>query len=218
MSKKLKMPLPYLSVSSFELFEKDPMEWYQQYFVGRLRKESAPMTLGTIFQEAWCNPKYDYAAALKAAGFTSDKARAMRTSLAHPQTVRLPKSKTEREFRAKGLGLKFPILVKADGLDTDVDLIVENKWGAVWSQKRVDDGIYFDADQKRRQGRQVTWYILGYMIKYGRMPKFLLQSFNGKNGIPNHLWAKRTAYDLDKLVFDINNMVDRVTAGDFNPR
>lgn len=194
------------------------MEWYQQYFVARVTEESAPMNLGRVFQDAWCDPKYDYVAALKKLGFNGDKARAMKTSLEHPQTVRLPKRKTEKTFIVKGHGLKYPIMVKADGLDTDVDLIIENKWGAVWTQKRVDDGLYYDQDKKQRQDRQITWYILGYYIKYGRLPKFLLQSFNGKNGIPNHLWAKRTAYDLDKLVFDINSMVDRIEAGDFNPR
>lgn len=218
MAGKLKLPLPYISNSSFALFQIDPMAWYQQYYVARVREDSKPMTLGSIFQEAWCNPKYDYVRALHAAGFNGDKARAMKTSLEHKQTVRLPKSKTEKTIIVKGAGLKYPIMAKFDGLDPDATLIVENKWGAVWTQKRVDDGLYFDQDKKQRQDRQITWYILAYKIKYGRLPKFLLQSFNGKNGIPNQFWAKRTLYDLDKLVFDINSMVDRIEAGDFNPR
>lgn len=176
------------------------------------------MTLGSVFQDAWCDPKYDYVAALKSAGFNSDKARAMRNSLQHHQTVRLPKRKTERTIIVKGHGLKYPIMAKFDGLDTDATLIVENKWGVVWSQKRVDDGLYYDQDKKQRHDRQITWYILAYLIKYGTIPKFLLQSFNGKNGIPNHFYATRSAYDIDKLVFDINSMVDRVRAGDFNAR
>lgn len=218
MPQVLEMPLPYLSNSSFGLFQKDPMAWYKQYFVARVTEESDPMTLGAIFQDAWCDKKYDYPTRLKDAKFNSDKARAMRNSLQHSQTIRLPKSKTERTIIVKGHGLKYPIMAKFDGLDTTADLIVENKWGVVWNQKRVDDGLYYDQDKKQRQDRQITWYILAYLIKYKRMPKFLLQSFNGKNGIPNHFWATRTAFDLDKLVFDINSMVDRVRAGDFNAR
>lgn len=186
-----------------------------QYMVGRVERVGKKMSLGKIFQMAWCDKKYDYTLALKQNGFNSDEARAMRNALAHERTVRLPKSKTEKSITVIGRGLNYPILIQLDGCDPDANLIVENKWGATWTQKRVDDGLYYDENKVQRQDRQITWYMLGYWIKYRRMPKFLLQSFNNKNGIPTHLWAKRYEYDLDKLVHDINAMVARVEAGDF---
>lgn len=209
------MPLPYLSKSAFELYEKDPMEYYEQYFVARVYEESEAMTLGTIFQEAWCDPKYNYKKALKEAGFNSDKARAIENALNHPATIKLPKKKTEKSVTVQGRGLRYPVLAQFDGLDPDINLIVENKFGAVWTQDRVNSSVYYDKDRKQRKDRQLTWYTLVYWIKYRKFPKFLLQSFNGRNGIPNKFWVKKYAADLDMLVADINNMVTRVQSGDF---
>lgn len=212
---KMKMPLPYLSNSAFELFQKDPMAYYTQYYVARLDESKPAMDLGKIFQLAWCDPKYDYVAALKKLGFNGDKARAMKNALTHPATVRLPKRKTEKQVIVKHPTLAYPILAQFDGIETDDPLIVENKWGIPWTQERVDTGIYFDMEGKRRRARQITWYILAYKLKYGKMPKFLLQSFNGKNGVVNKFWAKRTVADLKELTADIESMVRRIEAGDF---
>lgn len=216
MPEKLEMPISYFSQSSFGLFMRDPMAWYMQYMVGRVEKKGPALTKGKIFQIAWSDRKYDYAKELKKAGFNSDIARAMKMAVEHPQTVRLPKSKTEKTIIVKGLGLKFPILAQFDGIDEKINLIIENKFGVVWNQKRVDDGVYYDSEGRKQQDWQITWYILVYYIKYGRMPEFLLQSYNGKHGVPTQLWAKRTMYDLDKLVSDINYAYDRVMARNFD--
>lgn len=212
---KLKMPLPYLSHSAFALFQRDPMAYYEQYYVGRFQEEKEPMTVGKIFQKAWCDPKYNYVEALKKAGFNGDKARAIKTALEHPATVRLPKKLTEKQRIVTGRGLEYPILAQFDGEDVDANLLVENKFGVAWTQDRVNNGEYYDSEGVKRRDRQLTWYTLVYWIKYRKFPKFLLQSFNGKHGAPNKFWVKKYAVDLDILVNDINNMVARILAGDF---
>lgn len=213
---RLQMPLPYLSNSAFNLYEKDPMEYYEQYFVARVQEESEPMTLGTIFQEAWCDKKYDYAKALEEAGFNGDKERAIKTALEHHATVKLPKKYTEKKLTVQGRGLEYPILAQFDGYRPDAILVVENKFGAPWTQERINNSVYYDKEGVKRRDRQLTWYILTFYIKHRKMPKFLLQSFNSKNGTPRKFWVTRTMYDLDMLIQDINNMVTRVQAGDFN--
>ena len=215
---KLKLPLPYISHSSFSLFQWDPLEWYQQYYVARVEKKSEPMTLGKIFQLAWSNPKFDYTEALKAEGFTSDKARIIKQALENKEVIRLPKGLTEKELIVQGRGLNYPILAQLDGEETNADLIVENKFGVVWKQERLDTGIYWLGDGPRTglcRDRQKTWYMLAYYLKHKKKPKFLLQSFNGKNGQLTKLWGKSTMYDFDLLINDINNMVTRIEAGDF---
>ena len=201
------MPEPYVSNSSFSLWNKDRTAWYLQYMVAREERKGEKMTLGKIFQEAWCDKKYDYVKELKKHGFTSDKARAIKNALSHPRTIRLPKGKTEKEILVKGRGLLWPILAKLDGADTEANLIVENKWGKKWTQKRVDTGIYHDENAVQRVDYQITWYILAYYLKYRKIPRFVLQSFNEKNGIPEQLWAKRYQFDLDRLILEINKMV-----------
>lgn len=200
---RVKMPLPYLSYSAFDLYQRDPLEFYQQYFVARVDRATTKMTLGKIFQEAWRSRKYNYRKALEKAGFTGNHERAIRTALEHPRTIRLPAAKTERKHTVKGHGLKYPILAIFDGDDEKAKLLVENKFGAVWSQEMADTA------------KQITWYALVCKIKRGYIPKIVLQSFNAKNGIPKHLWTTRYAFDLDKLVHEINSMVAKVEAGNF---
>lgn len=215
---KLKLPLPYISHSSFALFHFDPLEWYQQYYVARVDKQTDPMTLGKIFQLAWSDPKFDYAKALKKEGFTSDKARIIKQALNNPEVIRLPKKLTEKEIVVQGRGLTYPILAQLDGEDQISHLIVENKFGMVWKQERLDTGEYWLADGPRKglcRDRQKTWYMLAFYLKYRKKPKFLLQSFNGKNGQLTKLWGHSTMYDFELLINDINNMVTRIEAGDF---
>lgn len=199
---KVKMPLKYLSYSAWELYRRDPMGFYQQYFVGRLERPTPKMILGSIFQEAWADPKYDYSKALKEAGFTSDCERIIRTALGHRDTVRMPKSKCERKHEVQGNGLAYKILAIYDGED---QFIVENKFGNPWSQKQVDES------------NQITWYALVRFIETGKIPKILLQSFNSKNGQPRHYWVTRTRLEIDKLVREINKTVEKIEAGDFSP-
>ena len=179
------------------------MEFYSQYFIGRVDKATPKMTLGKIFQEAWSDPKYNYIKALRDAGFTSNYARIVKTALEHEQTVRLPKRKCEKKLIVQGLGLNWPVMGIFDGDDEDAQLIVENKFGAPWNQERVDSH------------RQLTWYAMVCKIKRRYIPKLLLQSFNSKNGIPSKYWTRRTNYDIDRLVQDINKMIASVEAGDF---
>lgn len=200
---KLQMPLPYISHSQLWLFEHDPEEYYQQYFVARVDEPTDKMIFGKIFQEAWSDPKCNWRQQLKDAGFNGDKTRVIETALAHKETVRLPKSKTEKRVKVKHPDVPIPLLAIFDGKDDDRTVIVENKMGLVWKKDRVES----DA--------QLTWYILCYKLKYGRVPKLLLQCFNARNGIPTKFWVKRTQKDFDDLITRINNMITRVEAGDF---
>lgn len=210
------MPLPYLSKSAFELYERDPIEYYKEYFVCRKNIQNDKMILGTIFQEAWCDKKYDYKKELKKAGFNSDSERAITTALNHHALTKLPKSKTEKKWTVQGLGLNYPILAIFDGLDEDIDLIVENKFGAPWNKKRIETEMFTDSNGQQQRDRQATWYALVYYIKKGKIPKFMLQSVNSRSGIPNKFYIKKTLKDLKELVMEINTMVERVTSGDFN--
>lgn len=205
MEKTLKMPLPYISYSAWALFQKSPVEYYQQYFIGRIDKPTPRMLLGKIFQEAWSDPKYDYVKELKKVGFTSDYERIIRTALNHKQTVRLPKHKCERKHIVRSRELDHPIMAVFDGEDKPIQLLVENKLGHVWTQHEADTS------------EQITWYVLAWKIKYRTFPKnILLQSFNGKNGLPTLLWTKRAQYDLDELTYRINQTVAKIKAGEFN--
>lgn len=200
---ELKLPKAYISHSQFVLFKRDPMAYYEQYFVAKIDEPTDKMSLGKIFQEAWCDPKYNYEKKLKEVGFNSDKTRVIKTALEHPATVKLPKNKTEKQFVVTSREIDYPILAQLDGLDANIKLIVENKFGQPWNQEKVSTDS------------QITWYLLCYKLQYNHLPKFLLQSFNSRNGIPNKFWAKRRKEDFDRLISEINGMVARIKAGDF---
>lgn len=201
-SRKIKPPLKYISHSQFWLFNNNPAEYYQQYYIARVDQPTDKMIFGKIFQEAWSDPKYDYKTELKKAGFTPSKELVIERALQHPDTKRLPVSKTEKKVYAKGLGLNYQIMGILDGFSDGE--IIENKTGKVWSKKMVDESD------------QITWYSLLVYIKYGYMPKFRLQSFNSNNGMPTIYVGKRKVGQLKELVKRINSMVARIEAGDFN--
>jgi len=203
MSKELKMPRPYVSPSQLMLFERDPMEYYQQYFVAKVDMATDKMTFGKIFQLAWCDKKYDYIKALKDAGFTSDYERVIKTALANPATIKMPKSKTETEITVKNDKMLWPMLCILDGFEPKLKTVIENKMGAWWSKKMVKESV------------QLTWQMMSVKMKYGFKPKLLLQSFNAKSGIPRLFVAKRTQADFDALIERVNNMVTKIQAGDF---
>lgn len=198
------MPLPYLSFSAWWLYQQSPVEFYQQYYVGRVDAPTLKMQLGKIFQEAWSDPKYNFVKELKKVGFTSDYERIIRTAVTHHQTLKLPKEKCEKKYVVKGNGLAHPIMGIFDGQDKKIGLLVENKFGKVWTQQMADES------------KQITWYCLVWQMKFGDLPKqILLQSFNSKNGLPTYRWTSRKQYDIDKLVHEINETVARIKAGDF---
>lgn len=202
----IKLPLPYLSYSAYWLYNKDPLGYYQQYFIARVEEPTEKMLLGKIFQEAWSDPAFDYEAELIKEGFTSNYARIVKTAIDHPQAVRLPKVLCEKKFQVQGRGLKYPILGIFDGFDKNMKLVVENKMGTPWRQDRVDTD------------EQLTWYTLICVIKFGFYPKIRLQSFNGRNGIPTIYNTKRSKAQVEALIRKINAVVERISAGDFELR
>lgn len=201
MTEKIKMPLAYLSHSAWDLYRRDPLAFYQQYFVGRLDRPTLKMKLGKIFQEAWSDKAYDYAAELKKEGFTGDYERIIRTALQHPQTVKLPKSKCEKKHTVSGQGLLHPILAIYDG--EEKDFLVENKFGYPWTRKMAEEST------------QLTWYSLVRYLETGKIPRILLQSFNSKNGIPTKFWVERSRLQIDYLIREINRTVENIQAGKF---
>lgn len=199
---KFKLPKKYISPSQLYLFENFPMAYYEQYFIGRIDKATPKMIFGKIFQEAWCDKKYNYESELQKNGFTSDKVRVIKTALSHKDTIMVPKRKTEITIKIKHPAIKdYELLCILDGLVDNV--ITENKMGVWWTEKTVAENA------------QLTWQMMAYYIKYKKMPKLRLQSFNSNNGFPRIFWAKRTKHDFDNLIIRINSMITRIEAGDF---
>ena len=205
----MKLPAPYISYSQYWLYRKDPMEYYEQYYIGRVDEPTPPMILGRVFQEAWCDPKYNYTQALIDEGMApaARYSRIIKTALEHPRTIKVAKSKTEKRLKVQGMGLKYPILGILDGFDTDRRVILENKMtNNAWDQDRADTD------------EQLTWYALAVRLKYGWTPKIILQAVNSKNGIPKQYQTKRYVTQMRDLIININSMVDRIAAGDFEQR
>ena len=201
---KLKLPKPYISHSQFYLFIRDPMAYYEQYFVGRVDEPTPKMVFGKIFQEAWSDKNYDYEKALQENGFTSDKLRVIKTALTHSETFKLPKNKTEIKLEIQHPDIAdYKLLGFLDGLEKNIHTITENKMGVWWTEKTVQEST------------QITWYMMSYYVKYGKMPKLRLQSFNANNGIPRIFWAKRKVLDFKFLIENINSMIARIEASDF---
>lgn len=206
-----KPPKEYISHSQWTLWKRDPLEYYRSYYIAKIDNETDPMTLGKVFQKAWCNPKYDYETEFKQLGYTPDKARVVRTALAHPALIKPAEGVWETEYelhvspkhkRAKEFKLLYPIMGIMDGYDGRV--VVENKIGAPWNKKRVDEDT------------QLTWYALIIYIKHGFIPNLILQSVNSKHGIPTIYETRRTKKQLKELVEEINNMVTMLYKADFN--
>jgi hypothetical protein len=218
----MKPPRRYLSHSQFALFNVDPEKYFQDYYVSKidildddevLESTKQKINLGKIFQLAWCDPEYNYAAALIKAGYTPDFTRAIRTALEHRQTMHVPKSRTEVIMRAKGLGLDCTILSKMDGMQqtshtrrgrtTKDVLIVENKYGKTLSADQV------------KMNDQFTWYMLTVYIKLGVMPRMLVQSFNSCTGIPTIYDVRRNKADFKSLIERINSTWARIVKNDY---
>lgn len=202
----LKPPRPYFSHSQFALFNRNPEEYYQQYYISPIDNATPKMTLGKIFQEAWCDPEYDYEKMLREIGYTPDYARAMRTALEHPDTVRVDKKDTEKILKAKGMGLECTLLSKMDALvgTKKLPAIIENKYGKPLTVEQV------------RVNDQFTWYMLTVYLKLGVIPRMRVQSFNSKNGIPTIHHITRTKDDFRALIERINSSWTRIVKNDFN--
>lgn len=206
-----KPPKEYISHSQWTLWKRDPLEYYRNYYIGRNDYETDPMTLGKIFQKAWCDPRYDYETEFRSLGYTHDKARVVKTALEHPALIRPVGKEWETEYeltvkpshkRAKEFKLIYPIMGIMDGYDGKT--VLENKIGAPWNKQRVEDDT------------QLTWYALLIYIKYGFIPALKLQSVNSKHGIPTLYETSRTKKQLKELVEEINNMVTLLYKADFN--
>ncbi len=192
---ELKLPKGYLSYSAMNEYLYDPQAYYRHYFLGEdfmenLRKDNPDrwekIRMGSIFQEAWADPRVNWRRMLKDDGFTSNKTRIIETALRQPNLVRLAPSKCEQTIRTEFQGI--PILIKMDGWDAKEGLLVENKFGNTRSQEMVD------------QDNQISFYNLGLKLALGSKPKRnLLQSINDRTGKVVPIETKRTQDDLDHI-------------------
>ena len=199
-------PRDYISHSQFALFNRDPQEYYQQYYVAPVRRSSNKMNLGTVFQKAWCDPEYNYERVLRDLGFTPNYTRAMTTALNHADTVRPPKELTEVEVRAQGMGLDCTILAKLDALvgTRRLPAIIENKYGKPLTPEQV------------AVNDQFTWYILTVYLDTGVTPGLRVQSYNSSSGIPTIYHVTRTIGELRELAGRIGSVWARIKANDFS--
>lgn len=177
------------------LYLYDPVSYYKQYILGENFMEELKRTnvdrwekiiLGTIFQEAWQDPRINWRRKLKDEGFTSNKERIIATALKDPKMIRLPVTKCELTFRAEYKGI--PILIKVDGWDENQELLLENKFGNPRGQEQVD------------QDNQISFYNLGLKLATGKKPKRnILQSVNDRTGKVDPVETTRSQSDLDHV-------------------
>ena len=188
---ELKLPKGYLSYSQINLYLNDPQEYHAQYILGKdfmaEMEKNNPATaekikLGSIFQDAWAKPTYNWRKDLKVKGFTSDKERIIETALKQPNLARMKPSLCDKGFYVDYMGIK--LIIKPDGLDTEARLLLENKFGAPRQKEYVDQDL------------QLSVYALGTMLKYQFIPKIILQSVNSRNGKVNQIETLRDESDL----------------------
>lgn len=192
---KLKLPKDYISYSQMNLYLWDPKEYYEQYFLGKdfmaeLKKTDInrweKITLGSIFQDAWADPRVNWRRKLKDEGFTADKERVIATALEQENLLRVSPSKCERTYKANYRGI--PILIRVDAFDEGEKLLIENKFGAPRDQENADED------------NQISYYNLGIKLALGWLPKKnILQSVNDRTGKVKQIETKRTQSDLDHI-------------------
>lgn len=192
---KLKLPKGYISFSQMNLYLWDPREYYEQYILGKnfmaeLRKTDIDrwdkITLGSIFQEAWADPRINWRRRLKSEGFTANKERIIKTALDQKNLMTMATSKCDKEIRTNFEGI--PLIIKPDGFDKEKRILLENKFGAIRSQEKVDED------------NQISFYCLGIKLLFGWIPEtIILQSVNDRTGKVEPVKTKRTKADLDHV-------------------
>lgn len=189
---ELKLPKKYISYSQMNTYLWDPADYYAQYFLGKdfmeeMKREHPDrwdkIRLGSIFQDAWYDPRINWRKKLKADGFTSDKERIIETALEHPKMIRFPTSVCEKMYTMDYRGV--PILIKPDGWKLQDKFLIENKFGSPRGQENVDEDL------------QISFYCLGIKLKWGFIPnRIVLQSVNDRTGRVDPVETKRTESDL----------------------
>lgn len=191
---KLKLPKGYLSYTQINTYLWDPKEYYEQYILGKdfmaEMKKNHPdrwekIRLGSIFQDAWAIPTFNWRKALKADGFTSDKERIIKTALADRRLLKMAPSKCDKDFRVEYEGI--PLLIKPDGLDLAARLLLENKFGTPRQQEKVDEDL------------QLGMYAFGVNLKYGFIPKIILQSVSDTSGRVKQIATLRDEDDMSHV-------------------
>lgn len=191
---ELKLPKGYLSYSQINLYLNDPAEYHAQYIMGKdfmaEMEKNNPATaekikLGSIFQDAWAIPTYNWRKELKAKGFTSDKERIIETALKQPNLARMKPSLCDKGFYVEYLGIK--LIIKPDGLDPEARLLLENKFGAPRQQEKVDEDL------------QLGVYAFGVKLKYGFIPKIILQSVSDTSGRVKQIATLRDEDDMSHV-------------------
>jgi len=207
---ELKLPRGYLSFSAMNQYLWDPAEYYLHYFMGKdfmkeLREDDIPrwekIRLGSIFQDAWYDPRINWKKKLKKENFTSDKERIISNALSQPNLIRMAPVNCENTYK----GIKYngiPLLIKLDGYDEKKGLLLENKFGVTRSQEMVDEDL------------QLSFYTMGLLLKFGKMPKrIVLQSVNDRTGKVKVIETKRNQDDLDHVGSLIVEVAKKISLG-----
>lgn len=190
-SSKYSLPKNYISFSQLRLYLENPREYYEQYFLGKdfmaeMRESDLSrwekIRLGSIFQEAWWNPLFNWRRALDKDHFTPDKERIIETALKQKNLLRLPAKMCEQSYRMDFKDI--PLLIKPDGFDPKKKLLIENKFGTPRNQEWADEDL------------QISFYSLGIKLKWGFIPKVVCQSVSDKSGSVKAFKTQRKAGDL----------------------
>ena len=115
----------YVSWSQFNLYLKDPEEYYRQYVLGIKPEPSMKMVFGSIFSEAYenrGNKKYDLDKRLQQAGFTANYNRIAKNALS--QLPYMEDEVCEKTYEIDYT--PFNLLGRFDGVIEARNVVIEN--------------------------------------------------------------------------------------------
>lgn len=203
----------YYSYSRLWCWLRDPQQYYRQYVLKMKDEPTDKMILGSIFSDAYADPKFDYRAALVKPQkfytpcppnltFTPDFARNMEKALSHKKMLRLPKNMCEQTIKVESK--ICPLLAKHDGRDAKGKnvLIIENKYGTPWTE------------EKANTEDQITFYAYVDYLTTGKIPLIRLQSVNSKNGEVVAFEVNKTKEQFvpleEKIAYAYNGIIKEV--------
>lgn len=202
----------YYSYSRLWKYLRDPAEYYRGYVLGMWDPPTDKMVLGSIFAEAFADPKFPLEKALIApqkfirgcpAGisFTPNYRRVIEGVLANESFLTCAPEEAEQAIYVEGP--LCPLMGKFDGKRESIDLLIENKFGTPWTEERAhtDD--------------QVAFYSYIYWLKFNKIPKVLLQTVDRESGRIKKYLVEKTEKDFDPLKEKIELAYNGIQAKDW---
>lgn len=186
------------SYSRLWTYIKDPQDYYLKYVIGVPFIPSEPMVKGSIFSEAYADPKFDWKAALinprkvldddkipETLTFTSDNVRIFERALSSKDLLRLPPKQCEQSVYVQSKICK--LMMKNDGYNPETFLVVENKFGKPWDKERANTED------------QMTFYAYCSYLQLGKIPLVRVQSINSKTGEVKVFEVQKTKQQFEPL-------------------